>query len=171
MTQVLLPGIYLASISLLDLRTRRIPNKLILFVTGLAILTNGYQAGIDGILVSFLGFLLGGSLLLLPFLLSGMGGGDVKAMAALGALLGPPAIFQTFLYTALIGGGMAILFYSLAHDLREKSRAGLMALGAFVVSKDVRCLVPEPPKKKHKFPYAPAIALGYLAYLAWGNLV
>ncbi len=143
---------------------------MILLVTGLAVLSNGYRAGIDGVLGSFLGFLLGGSLLLLPFLLSGMGGGDVKAMAALGALLGPPAIFQTFLYTALIGGGMAILFYAFAHDLREKSRAGLTALGAFVASRDVRCLVPEAPKQKHKFPYAPAMALGYLAYLIWGNL-
>ena len=45
------------------------------------------------------------------------------------------------------------------------------ALTAFAATRDVRCLVPETPVKKSKIPYAPAMALGYFAYLAWGNLV
>jgi prepilin peptidase CpaA len=110
-------------------------------------------------------------LLLLPFLMSGMGAGDVKGFAALGALIGPSAIFQTFLYTALIGGVISLVYIVITCNIREKARAGVLALGAFAASRDPRCFAPGSPKKKYKFPYAPAMLLGYLAYLAWGNLV
>ncbi len=116
-------------------------------------------------------YLVGFLILILPFLLSGMGAGDVKGLAALGALIGPSAIFQTFLYMALIGGVISLVYYAVVYNIREKAQAGVAALATFAATRDVRCLVPEPPAKKHKIPYAPAMALGYFAYLAWGNLV
>ena len=121
--------------------------------------------------IHLLGLLLGGFGFFCSFLLSGMGAGDVKALAALGALIGPSAIFQTFLYMALIGGVISLVYYAVVYNIREKAQAGVAALATFAATRDVRCLVPETPAKKHKIPYAPAMALGYFAFLAWGNLV
>jgi prepilin peptidase CpaA len=166
-----IPLIFLIAISAFDIRKKKIPNLISFTVCIAAIAIHSYIGGLDGTRFSILGLLVGFFLLLMPFLLSGMGAGDVKGFAALGALIGPSAIFQTFLYTALIGGVISLGYFVVVYDIREKARAGLTALGAYATSKDIRCLVPEPQKTKHKIPYAPAMALGYLSYLAWGNLV
>jgi prepilin peptidase CpaA len=50
-----------------------------------------------------------GTVLFLPFfLLRGMGGGDVKLLAALGAWLGPGDAFWLAIYASVAGGVMAI---------------------------------------------------------------
>jgi prepilin peptidase CpaA len=54
------------------------------------------------------GWALGIALFLPFFLLRGMGGGDVKLLAALGAWLGPLALLTVTFYTALAGGVMAL---------------------------------------------------------------
>ncbi len=46
---------------------------------------------------------------LIPFILGGMGGGDVKLMAAIGALKGWQFVFYTTIYTGLAGGVIVIL--------------------------------------------------------------
>ncbi len=168
---MILNVIFLLVITASDLTRRKIPNSVTISAAVIGFICNIYFSGVNGLLHAGEGFALGFGLLILPFLLSGMGAGDVKAMAALGALIGPSAVFQTFLYMALIGGVISMVYYLAVYNVREKARAGLVALGAFVASRDVRCLVPATPAKKHKIPYAPAMALGYLAYLAWGNLV
>jgi prepilin peptidase CpaA len=49
------------------------------------------------------GFLAGGGVVFLMFVLGGMGGGDVKLMAALGAWLGPAGVINVFLVAAIFG--------------------------------------------------------------------
>lgn len=166
-----IPFIFLLAISASDIWRRKIPNLLTFTGCFFAILIHSYLGGVEGAKESLLGILVGFFLFLLPFLMSGMGAGDVKGFAALGALIGPSAIFQTFLYTALIGGALSILYYVAVNDIAEKCREWRSGALAFAVTRDLRCLAAVAPKKKHKFPYAPAMLLGYLAFLAWGNLV
>ncbi|MBW2186737.1 MAG: prepilin peptidase [Deltaproteobacteria bacterium] len=47
------------------------------------------MAGFSGFTTSVAGLVTGLLLLIIPYLMGGMGAGDVKALAALGALLGP----------------------------------------------------------------------------------
>ncbi len=166
-----IPLIYLVAISASDLWKRKIPNLISIPVCIAALTIHTYLGSVQGIKFSGFGLLAGFFLLLLPFLMSGMGAGDVKGFAALGALIGPSAIFQTFLYTALIGGAFSLIYILFACNIREKARAGIMAFGTFAATRDPRCFAPGPPKKKHKLPYAPAMLLGYVAYLIWGGLV
>ena len=91
-----------------DLRSRRIPNVL---TFGSALLAVGYAgsvAGVSGVGSALAGWGLGVALLLPFFLLRGMGGGDVKFVAALGAWLGPAALLSLAFYTAIAGGVMAL---------------------------------------------------------------
>jgi hypothetical protein len=51
-----------------------------------------------------MGWALGLLLFFVPFALRGLGGGDVKLMAALGAWLGPTDVFWAAMYTGVAGG-------------------------------------------------------------------
>jgi prepilin peptidase CpaA len=90
-----------------DLRRRTIPNWLTALgcLAGLACAAllgwRSLGASLAGCAVGFL--------ILLPFHLCGaMGGGDVKLMAAFGALLGPAAILSSAVFGAIFGGVWAI---------------------------------------------------------------
>ncbi|HWP97462.1 MAG TPA: prepilin peptidase [Syntrophomonadaceae bacterium] len=103
-----------AGISLYDLKTRRIPNAVIFpaILAGLCI--KAYLEGRAGFLDSLGGLLLGGFLLFIPFVLHLIGAGDLKMLAAIGALNGIHLTLYTFLYGAIAGGIIAvgILFFS-----------------------------------------------------------
>ena len=59
--------------------------------------------------MSVSGWVVGVLVFLLPFALGGMGAGDVKLVAALGAWLGPMDTVWLGMYTALAGGVAALL--------------------------------------------------------------
>jgi prepilin peptidase CpaA len=91
-----------------DLRMRRIPNVLTL---GAALVGFGYHllaGGWEGLLGSLAGWGLGLVLFLPLFALRGLGGGDVKLLAALGAWLGPGQTVWLALFTAIAGGPLAL---------------------------------------------------------------
>ncbi|HEY7501273.1 MAG TPA: prepilin peptidase [Vicinamibacterales bacterium] len=92
-----------------DLRTRRIPRALTLggAVAGLVfhVVTGGWTAGAS----SVAGWIVGIAILLVPFALGGLGGGDVKLLGALGAWLGPVNAIWLGLYTGIAGGAIALL--------------------------------------------------------------
>lgn len=168
-----LASAFLCLITFTDTLRGRIPNLVTFPLLAWAVLYHVYQAGpIAGLQFALLGGLTGFLLLLLPYLLMGMGGGDVKALAALGTLLGPWAIFQVFILTGLIGGFLALLYLALAGRLGEKLRAGLAALkiAAYCNSFSTEGLV-DGPETRIRFPYAPAITFGYFAFVRWGGLV
>lgn len=57
---------------------------------------------------SLVGLLVGFLLYFLVFMMGGFGGGDVKLMTAVGALMGYPFVLYASFYSALIGGIMSI---------------------------------------------------------------
>lgn len=93
-----------------DVRYRRIPNWLSLsgVVFGLALNTFLYQ-GWPGMRMSLIGLAVGFGVYFFLYMLRAMGAGDVKLMAAVGAIVGWQDWFGTFLITAMIGGAMALI--------------------------------------------------------------
>jgi prepilin peptidase CpaA len=91
-----------------DVRTRSIPNYLTI---GAALAGLAYQQwffGWQGLVDGLLGLTLGFALLVVPYLLKGMGAGDVKALAALGAWLGPMRTLLLFCYMGFAGALVAL---------------------------------------------------------------
>ncbi len=92
-----------------DVRTREIPDTVsaVLAVAGIVATWMGWIHG--GWLPCITGGVLG-FLLVLPFSLSGgIGGGDLKLVAALGIWLGPLPLIQALFWTALAGVACAVI--------------------------------------------------------------
>jgi prepilin peptidase CpaA len=97
-----------------DVRTRRIPNLLTFGAALGGLLIQILASGLQGALAAAGGWLVG-TLLFLPFfLLRGMGGGDVKLLAGIGAWLGPADTVWLAAYSALAGGALGVVV-ALAH--------------------------------------------------------
>jgi prepilin peptidase CpaA len=96
-----------AAACMTDLRTRRIPN-LLTFGAAIAALVFHAIAGQAAFVDAVAGWMLGVAIFFVPFALGGMGGGDVKLLAALGAWLGPAAAMWIALYAGITGGVIAL---------------------------------------------------------------
>jgi len=94
--------------ALWDLRWRRIPNRLTGAAFVSALLGSALLSGPRGLLDSLASGLLAGAIFAVMFFLGGMGGGDVKLMAAVAAFAGLGRLPALLLSTALAGGGLAL---------------------------------------------------------------
>jgi prepilin peptidase CpaA len=92
-----------------DLRWRRIPNNLTGAAVLIAFLVNTLMGGVRGLLGSLAACLLAGAVFAVMFFMGGMGGGDVKLMAAIAAFAGVGHLTQLLLSTALAGGVFALV--------------------------------------------------------------
>jgi len=92
-----------------DITKKKIPNFITLPVILWGLLTYTIVDGFKGLKFSGAGFLVGLAVFLVPFILGGMGGGDVKLMAAIGALKGWRFVLYTTIFTGLAGGLIVIL--------------------------------------------------------------
>ena len=129
-----------------DLRERRIPNFLVLSGAALGVILQAVLPGSFSLASSFAGFAFGLVILLPLFALGKFGAGDVKLLAALGALRGFSFIWRATLLGALAGGGMAVIQMSMKREL------SLSMYGA--VTQSYRSTL--------TMAYAPAIAVGVL---------
>ncbi|MFN2384206.1 MAG: prepilin peptidase [Gemmatimonadota bacterium] len=101
-----------------DVRTRRIPN--VLTVSGLlAALMLRAALGLDPFVAGVLGAVAAFACAVPLVALGGLGGGDAKLLAAVGAFVGLPGLPVAFLVTALVGGAMAVVAVARQRALRE----------------------------------------------------
>jgi prepilin peptidase CpaA len=144
--------------TLIDVRTRRIPNWLTAATTAAGLMT-AYGGG-SGISVasSMVGVLVGGALMLPGHTLGATGAGDVKLLAAFGSVLGPQRIVIAFLYMAIAGGLFAIVVaFKRGSFQTTVCRTARLLVDPVATRDKVRAV-----GSGNAFPYGPAIALGCL---------
>lgn len=155
---VLASGLAIAVVT--DVRTRRIPN----WLTGsLAVAGLGMSLASGGLTPqqSALG-LLAGLLLMMPaHLIGATGAGDVKLMAAVGALVGPGPTLRAFLFTAVAGGVFAVAVAARRGRLADT----LYGTSQLVMSPSSARQAIEHTDRANRFAYGPAIAIGTLLSL------
>jgi prepilin peptidase CpaA len=105
-----------------DLRTRRIPNWLTLGAAAAGLTFHAATGGLTGFQHSAEGWMVGAACLIVPYALGGMGGGDVKLVAALGAWLGPGDTFWLAMYTGIAGAIAAVVVSAWQGYLRQALR-------------------------------------------------
>lgn len=141
-----------------DIRGRRIPNWLTISVAVIGLAIRAFSQGGSGAVASFEGWALAVAVLVLPFLLGWLGAGDVKLMAALGALQGPEFVLATCVFTALFGG--VVVAVPLVRERKLQLALTHLLFAWWVPATPDASLLAH-----HRTPYAPAIALGALAAL------
>jgi prepilin peptidase CpaA len=148
--------------SVYDIRTRRIPNRLVGMLVVLGLLYSLINASMTHATLfgGVLGLLLG-LVLWLPFYLMGwLGAGDVKLFAASGAWLGPDLTLEAALLAALAGGILALIWMLRAYGMRGTAvTASLLEASPSVVPQ--RSSV-----ARGAVPYGVALATGVLV-AAW----
>ena len=154
--------IVLAVATFTDLRSRRIPNWLVLPFMVAGLVVGGFH-GWHGIEQSLAGFGLGLLLFGILAVMGGMGMGDVKLCAAIGAWIGPSQLVVALVVTGIAGGVMALCWAAKGGFLGELFKN----TGDLVVGIKDRGLRPHPEMVldnplSRKMPYAPAIAIGTL---------
>ncbi len=101
-------ALVLVTVVYTELRDNRIANRVTLAGMGSGLLI-GYLPGGLTLISSLLGLLIGFGFLFLFYMYGGMGGGDVKLMGAIGALLGHHLVLPTIVYTSAMGVIMAVM--------------------------------------------------------------
>lgn len=163
---------FLTTVAVFDLNTHRIPNRLTVSAAILALAINCLAAGIMGAAHSAEGLGVGLAAFLPMFFAGGTGAGDVKAMAAVGAFLGPTGAFFAVLWTMVAGliGALVVLVAAAGlGGIRELFRRWLFR--AYVLCATGRAAYVSrsaDEAAKQRFPYGLAIASGTIISLVWG---
>jgi prepilin peptidase CpaA len=87
-----------------DVKSRRIPNFVTVSAAAIGLALWVVQSGWQGLGESLAGLGTGFGIFLVPFMMGGLGAGDVKLAAAVGAVMGARFALETCLYGALAGG-------------------------------------------------------------------
>jgi prepilin peptidase CpaA len=141
-----------------DVRSRRIPNWLVLPFLACGLIVSAWFHGWHGVGSSLAGAGLGLLIYGILFWRGGMGAGDVKLCAAIGAWIGPSQLLISLVFTGLAGGVMALAWALWGGFLKELFlHTGDLAFG----SKERGEVVLSNPLRR-RMPYAPAIAVGTL---------
>ncbi len=156
-----------------DLRTRRIPNWMTFPAALLGLVLNLALGGGAGLWQSALGTLTGLALLVIPFAMGGMGAGDVKMLAAVGALGGPAFAFSTFLYGSIAGGVIALVLMLARYWTAWRASGSDSAAGAARSEAESDGAEPataastKTPSSRLTFPYGVAILAGAIVTSIW----
>ncbi|NLN06634.1 MAG: peptidase A24 [Firmicutes bacterium] len=150
-----------------DLKTRKIYNKTVLagFLAAwlFHLVTRGVLAGTK---FTFCGFFTGAALLLVPYLLGGMGAGDVKMLGMIGAFVGSEQVVQIMLAAALAGGVMALTTMLKEGELGRRLKNLFLSLYCFLFTRGKEHLeVPQDEKQFGKtLPYGVVLAIGVVIF-------
>jgi prepilin peptidase CpaA len=124
---------------------------------------------------SLLGSAVGLLLLLIPaYVVGGMGAGDVKLLAGVGAWIHTTHTIWAFAYTAIIGGVLAVLMVLLSGQWQKHYDQFWFILNEIKTVKDPERLAQIAAGRKSSMmllPYGIPIALGTIAYFAWNNML
>jgi prepilin peptidase CpaA len=148
-------------ITYMDIRYRRIPNRLVLITLLGGLALNTFFGGMHALVASLGGAALAFGLMFFLHLFGTLGAGDVKLFASIGAIIGISHVLPTLLVIAITGGVLAICKMVYAR------RVGITMLGVvqFFYGLLPGGKVPRfeiPSDRSHTLPYAVAINFGSL---------
>jgi prepilin peptidase CpaA len=149
-----------------DCRDRRIPNLLTLPAVLAGLMFHAGTGGPVGALWALKGALFGGVLLIIPFALGGMGGGDVKLLAAAGAWLGLQGVGHLFIYGALVGAMISIGLMARRRDFKRMGKIKIDIVNLMLTGESA-----DVPSRRHGFAYSIPMAAGLGLFILHGPVI
>jgi prepilin peptidase CpaA len=160
--------VYVLTCAAYDLRFRRIPNWLNIAGLSMGLILNVLLLHWTGLLDSGCGLMLAVIVYLPLYLLSALGAGDVKLMAAIGAIAGPRDWFYIFLATCLAGGVLGFCVAVAKRRLNETLLNTSSLASSLIHFRAPRMATPSlslADPKALKLPHGFSIAVGAIAFL------
>ena len=152
-----------------DVRSLRIPNWLTFGGLGLALALAAITRGVPGVTEALAGAGVALAVLFVPFLLRGLGAGDVKAMMVLGALWGRELVLPTLFWMFLAGGAIAIALIVARGELADLATRWGRSLWVSLSTRSFTFFAPAPGSAAGSgLPFAVAIGIGASLYQIWG---
>jgi prepilin peptidase CpaA len=155
----------------IDGRQLRVPNWLTFPMVLSGLVFNSFAGNGIGFQESLVGMLVGLACLLPLYAVGGMGAGDVKLMAGIGAWLGGWVTFYAFLVSAVVGGIMALLMAVRSGNFNKHYANFLTILAEFQLyasrPSELSKIAAERKPRMMLLPYGIPICIGSLAYFAF----
>lgn len=130
--------------------------------------------GWNGLVFSLVGTAVGLALLLPAYSVGGMGAGDVKLLAGVGAWTGATVTFFAFCTSTVVGAVIAIGMVLYKKSFRKHYENFRMILGEFLVVRDPNELAALAAARKPSMlllPYGIPLAIGSIGYFFWAGLL
>jgi prepilin peptidase CpaA len=130
--------------------------------------------GFEGLGWSLLGTVMGLALLLPAYAIGGMGAGDVKLLAGVGAWIYATDTLMAFFVSAVIGGVMAVGMVAWSGRWRKHLRQFFAIANEIAVIRDPEQLAAIAAGRKSSMlllPYGIPIAFGTILYFAWNGML
>jgi len=159
-----------------DLWRFRVHNALTLPLLISGLIYQGVTSGTPGLVNGLLGALFGFSALIVFWMMGGIGSGDVKLLAGVGAWLGLTLTFYVFIASSLAAGVYSIVLLITNRNVRETwvnlqiAWYRLKAVGRYLGSdSEVERAATKAERRQRLVPFAAMVAIGLVVALlaAW----
>ena len=152
----------------------KVPNWITfpMILSGWAISTMSF--GWEGLGWSLVGTLVGLALLLPLYAIGGMGAGDVKLLAGVGAWVGGSITLYAFCVSGIVGGVIALLMVLYRRGWRKHHDQFWMIWNEITTVRDPEKLATIAAERKSSMlllPYGIPIAIGTIAYFAYSGML
>ena len=169
-----LVSITLVAAALIDGYQLKVPNWLTFPMIVSAWIASAVFFGWAGLGWSMLGTVLGLGLLLPAYAIGGMGAGDVKLLAGVGAWVGVTNTLWAFVVSVVAGAVIALGMVLYRRAWRRHQNQFLAILTEILVVRDPSQLSAMAAERKSSMlllPYGIPIAIGSIAYFAWWGML
>jgi prepilin peptidase CpaA len=134
----------------------------------------GWVGGLSGFGASLLGTAAGLALLWPAYAIGGMGAGDVKLLAGVGAWVGATTIFFAFCVSAVFGGVIAVLMVLVGRTWNQHYHQFFAIVDEIITIRDpdkLAAIAADRKKSMLLLPYGIPIALGTIAYFVYAGML
>ncbi|MEZ6061356.1 MAG: A24 family peptidase [Planctomycetaceae bacterium] len=158
----------------IDGRQLRVPNWITFPMVLSGLVYCSWVDGLSGAGASVAGIAMGLACLLPLYSVGGMGAGDVKLMAGIGAWLGWQITLEAFVVSAIVGAVMAIVMVAVKGTWQKHYENFLTILSEWMVIRnpyELSRIAAERKPRMALLPYGIPICIGSIGYFMYAGLM
>jgi len=169
-----LVSVVLVLAAVIDGTKLKVPNWLTFPMVISGWIYGGVVGGLAGFGLSLLGTAIGLGLLLPAYAVGGMGAGDVKLLAGVGAWVGATVTFYAFCVSAVVGGVIALVMILVRRRWKHHRDQFTAIVTEILTIRDPNKLSAMAAERKASMmllPYGIPIAIGTIGYFFWAGML
>ena len=160
--------------AVIDGKKLKVPNYITFPMIVSGWVFNTAVSGWEGLGLSLLGTVVGLGLLLPAYAIGGMGAGDVKLLAGVGAWVGGTHTFYAFCLSAVIGGVIAVAMVVCRRGWTKHKHQFFMIMNEIATvgsPTELATIAAERKSSMMLLPYGIPIAIGTILYFFWAGML